>query len=59
MADINLRGYLCDNDTADVYRYWGWRDITCPSDIADALEVDPADLIHASVFPDAILRKTE
>jgi len=28
-------------------------------DIADALEVDPADLIHASVFPDAILRKTE
>ena len=38
MADINLRGYLCDNDTADVYRYWGWRDITCPSDIADALE---------------------
>ena len=27
--------------------------------IADALEVDPADLIHASVFPDAILRKTE
>lgn len=38
MADINLRGYLCDNDTADVYRYWGWRDITCPSDIADALK---------------------
>ena len=28
-------------------------------DIADALQVDPADLIHASVFPDAILRKTE
>lgn len=38
MADINLRGYLCDNDSADVLRYWGWRDITCPSDIADALE---------------------
>ena len=26
-------------------------------DIADALEVDPADLINASVFPDAILKK--
>ena len=25
-------------------------------DIADALEVDPADLIHASVFPDRILK---
>ncbi|MBQ7089352.1 MAG: helix-turn-helix transcriptional regulator [Clostridia bacterium] len=28
-------------------------------DIADALEVDPADLIDASVFPDSILRKTQ
>ena len=28
-------------------------------DIADALEVDPADLINASVFPDSILRKTQ
>ena len=26
-------------------------------DIADALEIDPADLINASVFPDAILKK--
>lgn len=26
-------------------------------DIADALEVDPADLINASVFPDHILNK--
>lgn len=25
--------------------------------IADALEVDPADLLKASVFPDALLRK--
>lgn len=25
--------------------------------IADALEIDPADLINASVFPDKILRK--
>ena len=27
--------------------------------IADALEIDPADLINASVFPDRILRKGE
>ena len=26
-------------------------------DIADALEVDPADLINASVFPDQIINK--
>ncbi len=27
--------------------------------IADALEIDPADLINASVFPDRILRNTK
>ena len=27
--------------------------------IADALEVDPADLIHASVFPDQIFKKNK
>ena len=27
-------------------------------DIADALDVDPADLIQATVFPDAVIRKT-
>ncbi len=26
-------------------------------DIADALEVDPADLINASVFPDQVIKK--
>lgn len=25
--------------------------------IADALEVDPADLINAAVFPDSVLKK--
>lgn len=35
--DIALRGYLCSNDDADVLRFWGWRDITCPMDIAAAL----------------------
>lgn len=27
--------------------------------IADALEIDPADLINASVFPDRIIKKKE
>lgn len=28
-------------------------------DIADALEVDPAHLINASVFPDQVIKKTQ
>lgn len=36
--DINLRGELWDNDSADILRFWGWRDITAPMDIAAALE---------------------
>lgn len=36
--DIALRGELWDNDSADVLRWWGWRDITAPMDIAGALE---------------------
>lgn len=36
--DIHLRGELLDNDSADILRYWGWRDITAPMDIAAALE---------------------
>lgn len=38
MADIALRGELWDNDSADILRFWGWRDITAPMDIAAALE---------------------
>lgn len=38
MPDIGLRGELWDNDSADVLRWWGWRDITAPMDIANALE---------------------
>lgn len=38
MADIALRGELWDNDSADVLRWWGWRDITAPMDIQAALE---------------------
>ena len=37
--DINLRGELWDNDSADILRFWGWRDITAPMDIAVALEL--------------------
>ena len=36
--DIHLRGTLCDNDSADIWRYFGWRDVTAPMDIAAALE---------------------
>lgn len=37
MIDIQLRGELWDNDSADVLRWWGWRDITAPMDIQAAL----------------------
>lgn len=36
--DIALRGELFDNDSADILRFFGWRDITAPMDIAAALE---------------------
>ena len=38
MPDIALRGEQWDNDSADVLRFWGWRDITAPMDIQAALE---------------------
>lgn len=38
MADIALRGELWDNDSADVLRWWGFRDIVAPMDIQAALE---------------------
>ncbi len=38
MPDIELRGELWDNDSADVLRFWGWRDITAPMDIQAALD---------------------
>ena len=38
MANIALRGELWDNDSADVLRWWGWRDVTAPMDIQAALE---------------------
>ena len=36
--DIQIRGYLCSNDEADILRWWGWRDITAPMDIEKALK---------------------
>ena len=43
MVDIALRGELWDNDSADVLRWWGFRDITAPMDIASALEAAGGD----------------
>lgn len=43
MVDIPLRGELWDNDSADVLRWWGWRDITAPMDIQTALEAAAGD----------------
>ena len=38
MVDISIRGDLWDDDSADVLRWWGFRDITAPMDIRAALE---------------------
>ncbi len=43
MVDIHLRGELWDNDSADILRFWGWRDITAPMDIQAALEAAGGD----------------
>lgn len=43
MVDIPLRGELWDNDSADVLRFWGWRDLTAPMDIQAALEAAGGD----------------
>lgn len=43
MVDIPLRGELWDNDSANVLRFWGWRDLTAPMDIQAALEAAGGD----------------
>ena len=43
MVDIQLRGELWDNDSADILRWWGWRDITAPMDIQAALDAAGGD----------------
>ena len=40
MVDVHLRGELWDNDSADILRWWGWRDITAPMDIASRQDVE-------------------
>ena len=45
MVDIALRGELWDNDSADVLRWWGYRDITAPMDIQAALEAAGGDKV--------------
>lgn len=34
MVEVEVRGELVDNDSADILRWLGWRDLTCPADIA-------------------------
>ena len=43
MTEIQLRGELWDNDSADILRWCGWRDITAPMDIQAALEAAGGD----------------
>ena len=43
MVEIQLRGELWDNDSADILRWWGWRDITAPMDIQSALTAAAGD----------------
>ena len=38
MVEIQLRGELWDNDSTDILRWWGWRDVTAPMDIQAALD---------------------
>ena len=35
--EINIRGELVDNDSADILRWYGWLDIACPMDVSRAL----------------------
>ena len=43
MVAIQLRGELWDNDSADILRWWGWRDVTAPMDIQAALDAAGGD----------------
>lgn len=43
--DISIRGELWDNDSAEILRWFGWKDITCPMDIQVALEKAAGDAV--------------
>ena len=47
MVDISIRGELWDDDSADILRWWGFRDITAPMDIRSALEAAGGDEVTA------------
>lgn len=49
MVDISIRGELWDDDSADVLRWWGFRDITAPMDIRAALEAAGGDEVTVLV----------
>lgn len=49
MVDISIRGDLWDDDSADVLRWWGFRDITAPMDIRAALEAAGGDEVTVLV----------
>lgn len=38
---VQLSGYVTDNDTAKVYRYYGYSEVCCPNDIREALAKTP------------------
>lgn len=35
---LRIGGLICDNDTADLYRYFGYNDVCCPADVRKALD---------------------
>jgi ATP-dependent protease ClpP protease subunit len=49
MVDIALRGELWDNDSAEILRWWGWKDICTPMDIAEALKAAGGDEVTVLV----------
>lgn len=40
---IQLNGTVTSNDSADIYRWWGYKGVCCPNDIRDALATCPED----------------
>lgn len=36
--DIKINGTIMDNESADIMRYWGYNDVTCPADIESKLD---------------------
>lgn len=36
--DVELRGTIVNNEDAELLRWWGFSDLTCPGDIASALD---------------------